>query len=1404
MTAFACLDVQQLAASVLVWWLIYFMASAPIEIVYGQVPFNIPCALVANSFMCDSPLWQCLDEETIPSDVNCIGVWGYGGTLPTKLASFTALTSFDFQQRGLTGTIPDRIFALIPENVKKVVLSYNKFTGTLPSTIRQLRPTVTGLTLASNLLTGTVPSQLGLVTTLVQLDLAYNQLTGFITPSLSKMNSLTKLQLQNNRLTGTCLSGSASGSVIPDSAKVVDFSNNLLWGSIPYGFQRSATAIDLSFNQFSGTAPTMSTKLVSFNASDNTKLTVNGPHALDLLFCALAELNLANTEVAGSLPDALFQGSMLALLNLSNTSLTGTLPDLFTSVQGLVHLDLSANQLSSTLPASMGSVRFRELDLSDNGFVGTLPLSSFTDSLRSLKLDRNDLTGVLPRLSTAYGLHTLSAEGNHFTGAMPCCFQQRVYAGEISYINLQNNQLVGGVSDQLGKCHRLQTVQLGNNSLEGTIPLALASLTLVNRLDFSNNSFTGTLPDMLLNKAKFLTSIDVHSNELSGTLPDAWVSSPLRSLASLDVSANSLTGTLPPLCGSMTMLKQLRLYSNTFSGPIPSSILSCVELTHFSAGDNRLTGQLPSAFGSLPLAAMYLFNNALSGTLPPSLGSMRHLTAALNILNNDIAGTLPPSLCKVLDRVVNSSEDGCYLSDNPFTYNCDNIPTDCWDTVEIGCSARCDYSFTVNTTVAALLPVLFLATFTLHCGRRSARKKCREVRGCCLCPCCKNRETTTNNIRLTTMLVANSEADRSLGSLETEDRDENGSGHHIVDGDEHDDSQRYATLDTNVDSDSNENRSDEHGHEDACAWCHRPVPRQGFAEGITVGIPLHAHTNPHEDAHFGGDVSHAHDAHARSDAHLHAHQSRGHANNGEPERVAGPSDLILDLVMVVVVGNLGTAFQAYIRGIGSVEASEPNVISGDGSFTTVEAAYGLAAVLPKFLGALKIFASTFILVFLRWRRICDFVNMWGQRDVVHDAYFVYNLFALAVCGFAMRRGQLEPCYFGSWLFSLACVGLDVGYLVMNVYVCVAYGKRTSRWKLLWHFVTVEFVSTMVLPILFLVFSFAAHSCNAEFCLTSDNLVSWISLAAIFDFCGSHFFRLAWVVALNKSACLRERLGFGPALHIGYQLERMLLLVIIGIGECAVAITSIAYAQTEEYDEKYAESVVGEECGESGMPVIGVVIDMPDMDCWAEACEGHTGPPSIVELDLFYVVGWRPALCMGIWMVFFRLLIFDLNDGPEAKTHAARQSHVKYHIWVLFNTFATATVLMVGYTMELVVAEPPVGLMCPIVLSFALAVFVIATTAQRLLHARGPDHHAAYPAWLHALLQWGVTLLIAIAPLVFRAPTYHLGLDADIFSRAFNGMLFPYLTCMLLMSTIVAAFWQRHPLVMCGCCRSLSR
>lgn len=94
-------------------------------------------------------------------------------------------------------------------------------------------------------------------------------------------------------------------------------------------------------------------------------------------------------------------------------------------------------------------------------------------------------------------------------------------------------------------------------------------------------------------------------------------------------------------------VSRIHLYNNQLSGPIPPELgnLSSLEILYLI--NNQLSGSIPPEVGGLStLTSLYLYNNQLSGPIPPQLGSLSSLRN-LRLNDNQLSGQIPPELASL-------------------------------------------------------------------------------------------------------------------------------------------------------------------------------------------------------------------------------------------------------------------------------------------------------------------------------------------------------------------------------------------------------------------------------------------------------------------------------------------------------------------------------------------------------------------------------------------------------------------------------------------------------------------------------------------------------------------------------------------------------------------------------------
>ena len=556
--------------------------------------------------------------------------------------------------------------------VEYLELQNNNLEGSLPAEIGQLSSLI-WIDLASNKLSGTLPAEMGRLSKLAVLNVHANQLSGSIPPELGRIELLSTLRLSHNQFSGR----------IPSELGQLRILRNLYIG----------------FNRITGTLPQELGKLIELDV-----------------------LSLAGNAITGAIPPELARAKNVRLLFLDRNQLTGNIPPEIGHMNSLETLRLHNNKLSGPIPSEFGNLLdLRSLDVSVNpSLTGPLPRT-----LTNLSIDRMDLqdTRLCVPIDEEFqvwfsGISRIQAARCGDTGkaALAELFNQ---AGGPNWVNAANwlsdrplNQWHGVAADQSGL---VTALDLENNNLNGSIPSTLSILGDLNSLNLSRNSgLTGPLPRSLL-------QLDLETLNLTGTelcAPTdvefrAWVSAiadaqvaectisdPERDILvalyhstdgpnwhnnanwlsnepigkwhgvqagtdgrvkQLALNDNNLTGPLPSELGQLERLTDLVMFNNRISGVIPPDIGQLARLRRLFLESNGMSGPIPPELGQLEnLVLLHLFNNELSGSIPPELGRLEALTD-LSLSNNNLTGSIPHQLGQLKNLVLLS------LSNNNLT-----------------------------------------------------------------------------------------------------------------------------------------------------------------------------------------------------------------------------------------------------------------------------------------------------------------------------------------------------------------------------------------------------------------------------------------------------------------------------------------------------------------------------------------------------------------------------------------------------------------------------------------------------------------------------------------------------------------------------------------------------------------
>ncbi|KAJ1699107.1 hypothetical protein LUZ63_007619 [Rhynchospora breviuscula] len=473
------------------------------------------------------------------------------GKLGRGLLQLESLQNLDLSKNNFSGPLNPDLLRL--KDLESLDLSQNGFTGSIPDSYFEQCRSIRYINLASNMIFGEMPKNVGSCPTLAELDLSGNRLSGSLPSGIWALNALRNL----------------------------DLSDNELIGDIPAGISRmfNLRSISLRGNKLTGKLPE------------------------DIGECLLLKsLDLTGNSISGELPVSLKKLSTCTFLSLRSNSFSGEVPTWVGEMKGLETLDLSWNKFSGEIPSSIGNLNsLKVLKLSGNGFTGSVPESiSGCTNLQEVDFSWNSLTGNLPSWIFKLGLQRISFSDNVLSGAMPV---PESVNPSVQVLDLSSNSLSGWIPAEISNLQGLQFLNLSWNSFSGSVPMSCGQLKLLEVLDFTGCGLNGTIPAEIKG-AISLKELRLGQNSLTGEILTQIGN--CSSLTFLDLSQNNLTGPIPAALSNLTNLSTVNLSQNKLSGSIPKQLSNLPRLLSFNVSHNLLSGDIPSGtfFDSIPSSSL--------------------------------------------------------------------------------------------------------------------------------------------------------------------------------------------------------------------------------------------------------------------------------------------------------------------------------------------------------------------------------------------------------------------------------------------------------------------------------------------------------------------------------------------------------------------------------------------------------------------------------------------------------------------------------------------------------------------------------------------------------------------------------------------------------------------------------
>ncbi|WRX16695.1 Protein kinase domain - like 10 [Theobroma cacao] len=347
------------------------------------------------------------------------------GHIPSSIGNCTSLKEINFSVNNLTGISYFSSSALLAcvlrsgikrtmgikygqgergiWHLRRMVLSGNPLGTILPRSIGNLSVFLEYFLVTDCKLKGSIPAEVGNLSSLIALKLGENVLTGIIPNSIGRLQKLQGLHLQSNRLQGTILHDVCNLS--------------------------SLMELFLGGNELSGLVPECLGNLT-----------------------ALRNISLGSNRLTSMIPSSLWSLKDILAINMSSNCLQGSLPLEIKNLKVVTEIDLAKNQLSGYIPNSIGELKnLVYLSLAENNLQGSIPESfGGSISLEFLDLSRNNLSGVIPKsLAKLFYLKYFSVSSNELQGEIP---SGGPFANFTAQSYAMNKALCGAARLQVPQC----------------------------------------------------------------------------------------------------------------------------------------------------------------------------------------------------------------------------------------------------------------------------------------------------------------------------------------------------------------------------------------------------------------------------------------------------------------------------------------------------------------------------------------------------------------------------------------------------------------------------------------------------------------------------------------------------------------------------------------------------------------------------------------------------------------------------------------------------------------------------------------------------------------------------------------------------------------------------------------
>lgn len=409
-----------------------------------------------------------------------------------------------------------------------VLCDDNSFVDILADETPAKSTVVKRLYLPSIQMVGAIPTEIALLTELVELNLYNNEFEGTIPEVFSTLVNLRALALHQNNLDGEFPSWIGQKLT---NLEVINLGDNNIYGDIPSTIQ--------SLNN-------------------------------------LKAFNCESCLMQGSI-EPLHGLSSIEKIHLGVNSLTGTLTmEFIESLPNLIELDLGGNKLEGNIPSNLMESRTIEIiDLHGNQLTGTIPDVDVNNTIKVLALHENKLTGTIDNIiaNLSPKIQHLDLSSNQFTGnGVPTTIGLLT---DLKYLFIAMNPSLSQsqIPTEIGRLTELIDVSFQSSNRIGQIPYHIEGLQLLTTFDLNNNYLTGSIPPELgsLPQLRFLL---LRGNKLGGAIPSSLSRLTHLDTVLLDANMNLNSGT-EHICAAQPAPRILQADCTTFDMDCACCTICC-------------------------------------------------------------------------------------------------------------------------------------------------------------------------------------------------------------------------------------------------------------------------------------------------------------------------------------------------------------------------------------------------------------------------------------------------------------------------------------------------------------------------------------------------------------------------------------------------------------------------------------------------------------------------------------------------------------------------------------------------------------------------------------------------------------------------------------------------------------